>query len=64
MHKIETILFGIALILFGIASMLITGSTNWGLFAILGFISPILGLITAIIGLFDKGYSKDEEEEE
>ena len=49
MHKIENILFGIALILFGIASLLIVGLTEWALFAILGIVAPIIGLIVVVV---------------
>ena len=62
MHKIETILFGIALILFGIASILISGYNGWSLFEFTGVISPSAGLIVAVIGLFDKECSEDKTE--
>ena len=61
MHKIETLLFGIALILFGIASILIFEDNGWSLFGFTGVVSPILGLVVSFIGLFDKDYSGNEE---
>lgn len=64
MHKIETLLFGIALILFGIASTLIFKDNGWSLFGFTGIVFPILGLAVSIIGLFDKDYSNDEEKSE
>lgn len=54
MHKLESILFGIAMILFGIASLMITNFTNWGFFEVVGIVFPFLGLIVSIIGVFDK----------
>ncbi len=62
MHKIEGILFGIALILFGIASILIADITQWGFFEVLGVICPFLGLASAIIGLFDRGGSDSNDD--
>ena len=62
MHKIESILFGIALILFGIASILIANATHWGFFEVIGIVLPFFGLASAIIGIFDNGGSSDDEE--
>ena len=62
MHRIESILFGIALILFGIASILIANVTQWGFFEIVGIVFPFLGLISAAIGIFDKGDSDNKNE--
>ena len=59
MHRVESILFGISLILFGIASILIASYTKWGFFEVVGIIFPFLGLITAVIGVFDNGGSGD-----
>jgi len=52
MHKIETILGGITIIIFGIASLLIFEHTKWSLFEILGISCPIIGLIFSVTGLF------------
>ncbi|MBQ8413963.1 MAG: hypothetical protein IJX58_01790 [Clostridia bacterium] len=59
MHKIENILIGIALILFGIASMLIFNYTEWGVFEVFGVISPIVGLIVVIVGAIYEGKTND-----
>ena len=64
MHKIETILFGIAIIIFGIASALISLLTNWGFFAPLAIFAPFVGLAVAVIGIFDRGYDKDKGQQE
>ena len=68
MHKTETILFGIALILFGIASALISLITDWAFFDLLAIFMPFIGLAVCVIGLFDKGFSKptpdDSDEKE
>ncbi len=61
MHKVQTILFGIALIIFGIASALIAILTDWGFFDLLAIFMPFIGLAVCVIGLFDKGYSKQHE---
>lgn len=53
MHKLETIVFGIAVILFGIASILIYNNTEWGFFEVVGIIAPIVGLIISTIGVFE-----------
>ena len=63
MHKIETILFGIAVILFGIASILIYNNTEWGFFEVVGIISPIIGLIISIIGVFWDGKNTDSNDD-
>lgn len=63
MHKIETILFGISFLLFGIASVLIYNNTEWGFFAITGIISPIIGLLISILGVFYEGKNNDDENE-
>ena len=59
MHRIESILLGIALILFGIASILIAIVTHWGFFEVIGILFPFIGLAATIIGVFDKGDSDD-----
>jgi hypothetical protein len=65
MHKIETILFGIAIILFGIASALVSNFFYLGgVFEIFAILAPIGGLIICVIGLFDKGYSADDTNDE
>ena len=64
MHKIETILFGIAIILFGIASAAIVLITDWGIFDLLAVFAPFIGLAVCVIGLFDKGYSKSDKDNE
>ncbi len=60
MHKIETLLGGIALILFGIWSYHMTIGTEWLLFSILTFATPPIGLAAVIYGLLQK----DEKSEE
>ena len=61
MHKIETILFGIALILFGIAALIVATDTGLDIAYFIGTISPLAGLTSSIIGLFDNGgKSKDD----
>ena len=51
MHKIETILFGIAIILFGIASALVSNFFYLGgVFEIFAILAPIGGLIICVIG--------------
>ena len=62
MHKIETILFGIAILLFGIASLIIYKNTAWGFFEVAGIIAPILGLGVSVVGVFYEG--KDDESDE
>ena len=62
MHKIETLLFGIALILFGIAALIVAFDTGMDIAYIIGTVSPIAGLISSIIGLFDNGGKKGDEE--
>ena len=62
MHKIENILFGIALILFGIASMLITEYTDWGLFELFAVLCPIVGIVFTIFAMIYDG-PKDKTEE-
>ena len=64
MHKVETILFGIALILFGIASLIILDYSGWGFFEVTGIVSPILGIVISIIGVFYEGKPKYDNEEE
>ena len=59
MQKSENILIGIALILFGIASMLIFNYTEWGVFEVFGVISPIAGLIVVIVGAIYEGKTND-----
>lgn len=61
MHKIETLLFGIVLILFGIAALILANDNGLDIFYIIGTISPLLGLISSIIGLFDKGGKSDND---
>lgn len=61
MHKIETMLFGIALILFGIASLILATYNGLDIFYVIGTISPLLGLIFSIVGLFDNGGKKGDE---
>ena len=63
MHKLETILFGIALILFGIASSLIVIITDWGFFDLSAIFMPFIGIAVAVIGLFDKGVSRKATDE-
>ena len=63
MHKVESILFGIALILFGIASILIAKVTNFGFFEVTGIVFPFLGLISATIGVFDNGEKNNKDDE-
>lgn len=60
MHRIEAILFGMVLILFGIASLLMAGYTDWGFCEVVGIIFPFLGLAAAVIGLFDNGGKDDD----
>ena len=62
MHKIETLLFGISLILFGIAALILAVYNGLDIFYIIGTVSPLAGLISSIIGLFDNG-SKDQKDE-
>lgn len=62
MHKIEAILCGIAIILFGIASTLIFNNTEWSFFEISGIIAPFLGILISIIGVFYEG--KDDNSDE
>ena len=64
MHKVETILFGIAMILFGIASIIIADYTGFALFELFGVVFPILGIITSFIGLFDGEKIKNNNKEE
>ncbi len=64
MHKIENILLGIALILFGIASMLVFNHTEWAICEILGIFSPIVGLIVVIVGSVYEGKSKSNTDDE
>ena len=60
MHKVESIHFGIALILFGLASIIIADYTNWQFFELFGVVCPILGIITSIIGLFYEGKNEKD----
>lgn len=60
MHKIETILGGIALILFGIWGYNMAIGTEWLVFSIIAFVTPVLGIATVIFGLLQK----DEKSEE
>ena len=62
MQKIETILGGIAIILFGIASLMIFRQTNWGLFEVLGICCPVIGLAITIFGLVFEGENKRDLE--
>ncbi|MBO7196525.1 MAG: hypothetical protein J6V80_04270 [Clostridia bacterium] len=62
MHKVETILFGIAILLFGIASLLIYKNTEWGFFEVAGVIAPILGLGISTLGVFYEGNSGKNDE--
>lgn len=55
MHKIENILVGIGLILFGIASILLVRLTDWMIFELLGVIAPIIGIIVVIAGAIYEG---------
>ena len=59
MHKIETILFGIAILLFGVASTLIYQNTEWGFFEVAGIIAPFIGLGISALGLFYEGKDND-----
>ena len=54
MHKIETILGGIALILFGIWGYNMAIGTEWLVFSIIAFVAPLLGMAAVICGLFQK----------
>ena len=45
MHKIETILGGIALILFGIWGYNMAIGTEWLVFSIIAFVTPVLGIM-------------------
>ena len=60
MHKIETILGGIALILFGIWGYNMAIGTEWLVFSIIAFVTPVLGMAAVIFGLLQK----DEKSEE
>lgn len=60
MHKIETILGGIALILFGIWGYNMAIGTEWLVFSIIAFVTPVLGMAAVIYGLLQK----DEKGEE
>jgi len=60
MHKIETILGGIALILFGIWGYNMALGTEWLVFSIIAFVTPLLGMAAVIFGLLQK----DEKSEE
>lgn len=60
MHKIETILGGIALILFGIWGYNMAVGTEWLVFSIIAFAAPLLGMAAVIFGLLQK----DEKSEE
>lgn len=60
MHKIETILGGIALILFGIWGYNMAIGTEWLVFSIIAFVTPVLGIAAVIFGLLQK----DEKSEE
>ena len=54
MHKIETILGGIALILFGIWGYNMAIGTEWLVFSIIAFVTPLLGMAAVIYGLLQK----------
>lgn len=60
MHKIETILGGIALILFGIWGYNMAIGTEWLVFSIIAFVTPVLGMAAVVYGLLQK----DEKSEE
>ena len=60
MHKIETILGGIALILFGIWGYNMAIGTEWLVFSIIAFVTPVLGMAAVVYGLLQK----DEKGEE
>ena len=62
MHKIENILFGIALILFGIAALPLAEYTGWGLFELFAVLCPIGGLGFTIFAMIYDG-PKDKNEE-
>ena len=62
MHKIETILGGIAIILFGIASLLIYQSTSSDLFLTMGAACSVIGIIFSIIGVFYNGRNDSNDE--
>lgn len=62
MHKIENILFGISLILFGIASMLILDYLGGVFFEFTAVICPFLGLGFTIFAMIYDG-PKDKTEE-
>ena len=63
MHKIETILGGIALILFGIASILLLDYLGGVFFEFTAVICPFLGLGFTIFGLIYDGKKDDKTEE-
>jgi hypothetical protein len=60
MHKIETILGGIALILFGIWGYNMAVGTEWLVFSIIAFAAPLLGIAAVVYALLQK----DEKGEE
>lgn len=60
MHKIETILGGIALILFGIWGYNMAIGTEWLVFSIIAFVTPVLGMAAVVYALLQK----DEKSEE
>ena len=62
MHKIENILFGIALILFGIAALPLAEYTGWGLFELFAVLCPIGGIAFTILAMIYNG-PKDKTEE-
>ena len=52
MKSIKTILFGIALMVFGFGSCYIGSLTSWMPAEVIGLISPIIGIGFAIAGHF------------
>ena len=65
MKKIQTLLYGIALILAGIACLLMESLEHSGIFELAGAILPILGLGVASVGFFSQeGSSKPEPKDE
>lgn len=63
MHKIETILGGIAIILFGIASILLLDYLGGIFFELTAVICPFLGLGLTIFGLIYDGKKEKNNEE-
>lgn len=51
----KKILFGIALMMFGLFSFYISVQMNWLVAQLLGLLLPVAGLVFAIEGYFEKG---------